>query len=287
MNHSLRIIVPESLREYEDVQKLHKTVWGLDDLQVTPLHILMASQKIGGLVLCGYIDDQPVGFIHALCGVDPDSRQIYMYSHNLGVIPYLQGKGIGFQLKLRQKELALDRGINLIRWTFDPLETRNAHLNLNKLGCIVKEYVVDYWGEMDDKLNRGLPSDRLIIEWHLQSTPNAQTMTIDTNEGTEINPDYNLNQVTFDRSGFLAPKHSAKPVSYQTDVSYFVSVPTNFQEIRLQNAGLALEWRMHVRDILRDALSHNVTILRFIRKEHEHGLYELRYRNASAYLLEQ
>ncbi len=108
-----------------------------------------------------------VGFTMALVGVRANAP--YLHSHMTGVLPGYRDRKIGRALKLFQREEALSRDIRLIEWTFDPLETRNAHFNLNRLGAIVRTYIPNFYGITSSPLHRNLPTDRLLAEWHLDS----------------------------------------------------------------------------------------------------------------------
>jgi predicted GNAT superfamily acetyltransferase len=155
----------EQLRQCIEIQKL---AWGFADEDVLPLRALVVCTKIGGQVF-GAVDAEGrvVGFLNAFPALR-DGR-IYLHSQMMGVRPEHQNQGIGRQLKLAQREEALKRGIDRIEWTFDPLEVRNARFNIELLGCVCSRYLVNIYGVTSSHLQAGLPTDRLVAEWYLNS----------------------------------------------------------------------------------------------------------------------
>ena len=129
-----------ALAEFSDAVKLQQRIWGFADSELLPLRFFVVASKIGGHVFGAYHDGEMVGFCFAIPGVKPGGRP-YLHSHMLGVLPEYRDAGVGRRLKLRQREDALARGIDLIEWTFDPLEIKNAFFNIERLGAIVRRYV--------------------------------------------------------------------------------------------------------------------------------------------------
>jgi predicted GNAT superfamily acetyltransferase len=156
------------LESFDRVLYLQKTIWGFDDIELLPLRFLVVVSKIGGHVFAAYDRDEMAGFCFAIPGVKPGGRP-YLHSHMLGVLPKYRDTGIGRQLKLRQRDDAIARGIELIEWTFDPLELKNAYFNIERLGAIVRRYSVNQYGVTASPLHGNLPTDRCIAEWWIQS----------------------------------------------------------------------------------------------------------------------
>jgi predicted GNAT superfamily acetyltransferase len=156
------------LPEFTEVLRLQKDIWGFADIELLPLRFLVVVSKIGGHVFGAYDSERMIGFCFALPGVKPDGRP-YLHSHMLGVLNPYHNLGIGRRLKLRQREDALARGIGLIEWTFDPLELKNAFFNIERLGVVVRRYSVNQYGVTASPLHGGLPTDRCIAEWWLDS----------------------------------------------------------------------------------------------------------------------
>jgi predicted GNAT superfamily acetyltransferase len=157
-----------TLDEFTDVLHLQKTIWGFADIELLPLRFLVVVSKVGGHVFGAYDAGRMVGFCFAIPGVKPDGRP-YLHSHMLGVLPDYHNAGIGRRLKLKQRDEALGRGIALIEWTFDPLELKNAFFNIERLGAIVRRYNENQYGITASPLHGGLPTDRCIAEWWLDS----------------------------------------------------------------------------------------------------------------------
>lgn len=155
-------------REFQDAVILQKRIWGFDDIELLPVRLFVVASKIGGQVLGAYDDGHMVGFCLAIPGMKPGGRS-YLHSHMLGVLPEYHDLGIGRMLKLRQREDALQRGVELIEWTFDPLEIKNAYFNLERLGAIVRRYVENQYGTTTSPLHGRLPTDRCVAEWWVAS----------------------------------------------------------------------------------------------------------------------
>jgi predicted GNAT superfamily acetyltransferase len=156
------------LTEFEEVLRLQQAIWGFADIELLPLRFLVVVSNVGGHVFGAYDGDMMVGFCFAIPGIKPGGRP-YLHSHMLGVLPAYHNAGIGRQLKLRQREDALARGIDLIEWTFDPLELKNAFLNVERLGAIVRRYHENQYGITFSPLHGGLPTDRCYAEWWISS----------------------------------------------------------------------------------------------------------------------
>jgi predicted GNAT superfamily acetyltransferase len=163
--------------ELREVVALQKTIWGFDDADLLPLRMLVVATKIGGHLLGAFADERMIAFCLAIPGLKPDGKP-YLHSHMLGVLPEYRNTGVGRQLKLRQREDALARGIDLIEWTFDPLEIKNAHFNLERLGAIVRRYLRNQYGASSSPLHGGLPTDRLVAEWWIRE-PRAQGTVVE------------------------------------------------------------------------------------------------------------
>lgn len=157
----------DSLDELNACVALQKEVWGFTDIELVPLRIFVVAQKVGGQVIGAFEAGELVGFAFAIPGVR--GRHSYLYSHMLAVRKQYRNAGLGRRLKLFQRDDALSRGFDLMEWTFDPLEIKNAYLNIEKLGAIARRYNVNQYGITSSPLQGGLPTDRLVAEWWLKS----------------------------------------------------------------------------------------------------------------------
>ena len=158
------------LEEFEPVYEIQRTIWKYDDHDMIPLRFFVVVHKVGGHVFGAFDGEKLVGFCFAIPGIKKDGHA-YLHSHMLGVLPEYRNARVGSRLKLRQKEDALARGIDLIEWTFDPLELKNAFLNVAKLGAIIRTYSDDLYGSTSSPLHGGLPTDRCTAEWWLGRAP--------------------------------------------------------------------------------------------------------------------
>jgi predicted GNAT superfamily acetyltransferase len=146
---------------------LQKEIWNFSDAELIPLRMFVVAEKVGGQVMGAFDGGRMVGFALSVPGTR--SGRIYLHSHMLAVRKEQRNSGLGRLLKLLQREDALARGIELIEWTFDPLEIKNSYLNIEKLGAISRRYNINQYGITSSPLQGGLPSDRLIAEWWLKS----------------------------------------------------------------------------------------------------------------------
>lgn len=167
MSREIEVRSCQGLAECNSCVELQRLIWGGVDLEIVPATVFVVASKVGGQVLGAYDGERLAGFLLALPGVR--NGRPYLHSHMTAVLEEYRGCGVGTKLKLHQREEALGRGIQLVEWTFDPLELQNAHFNLNKLGAIVRQMLPNLYGTTSSPLHRDLPTDRLVAEWHLDS----------------------------------------------------------------------------------------------------------------------
>lgn len=162
-----------ALEEYQRCVELQKLIWGFDDVDTVPLRLFVVASKVGGQVFGAFDGKTMIGFVMAVPGYR--HGRSYLHSHMAAVLPDYQRHGIGRRMKLKQREDALARGMELVEWTFDPLAFRNAHFNIERLGAIMRRYVRNQYGLTSSPLHGGLPTDRLVAEWWL-ATPRVEAM---------------------------------------------------------------------------------------------------------------
>ncbi len=155
-------------RQFDEAVQLQKSIWGFEDIELLPVRLFVVATKVGGQVFGAYDGARMIGFVLSIPGLKPGGGS-YLHSHMLGVLPEYRDRGVGRMLKLRQREDALARGIDLIEWTFDPLELKNAFFNIERLGAIVRRFVLNQYGTTSSPLHGGLPTDRCVAEWWLAS----------------------------------------------------------------------------------------------------------------------
>jgi predicted GNAT superfamily acetyltransferase len=164
------------------VEQLQRDAWGVPEVDVVPLHMLITPPRHGGLLLGAFDGERLAGFVFGFLGLTA-AGQLKHCSHMAGVHPDYRDHGVGYQLKLAQREHVLAQGLDLITWTFDPLETRNAQLNFHKLGVICHSYIRNLYGPMRAVINAGPPSDRFEVEWWIRSP-----RVLERVQGGEVSP---------------------------------------------------------------------------------------------------
>jgi predicted GNAT superfamily acetyltransferase len=168
---------------------LQHRIWGYSAIDTVPDQMFIVAKESGGQVLGAFHQGDPVGFALAFAGIH--HRTTYLHSHIVGVVPEFQNQGVGRLLKLAQRDDAIARGIDLIEWAFDPLQLKNAHFNLARLGAVVRRYIPNFYGQTSSPLHAGLPTDRLVAEWrvnsrHVQDTLNNEADILKSREFISI-----------------------------------------------------------------------------------------------------
>lgn len=230
--------------ELEAVQSLEADVWNMPTI---PLHQTMTAVKNGGLIIGAFDGEKLVGFSYGFAGFT--EGEPYLCSHMLGIHPEYRSQKIGEQLKWHQRKLAMEMGYSRMKWTYDPLETRNGYLNLTKLRGICDTYIVDCYGEMEGDLNQGLPTDRFEVDWQLTSG-HVETLR-DNLFSSQPVP---LGNLSWEKGfPFFQPE---MPKQWVAD-AYEVPVPKDIQAMKKTNPELALDWRMKTRILFTDLFSRN------------------------------
>jgi len=157
-----------TLEELREAVRLQKVIWGFEDIELLPLRLFVVAQKVGGQTIGAFDTGRMVGFLLAIPGLK-HGKTMYLHSHMMGVLESYRNLGVGRMLKLKQREEALTRGIQLIEWTFDPLEIKNAFFNMERLGAVVRRFVLNQYGTTSSHLHGGLPTDRCVAEWYISS----------------------------------------------------------------------------------------------------------------------
>ncbi|MCX6613079.1 MAG: acetyltransferase [Acidobacteria bacterium] len=155
-------------REFAEAVALQKTIWGFEEIELLPVRLFVVATKVGGQVFGAFDQGRMVAFLLAIPGLKPGGKY-YLHSHMMGVLSEYRNAGIGRLLKLKQREEAIGREIALVEWTFDPLEVKNAFFNIERLGAVVRRYVLNQYGTTTSALHGGLPTDRCVAEWYVDS----------------------------------------------------------------------------------------------------------------------
>ncbi len=247
---------PQTHAEYQVIEHVQRHAWGMPDVEVVPASLLLTAQRHGGLVLGAFTpDEQLIGFVFGFLGRDAHGR-VHHHSHQTAVLPAFQHKNIGYRLKLAQRDYVLGQGIDLITWTFDPLQSRNAYLNLHKLGAICRTYLPDAYGTMPDALNAGLPSDRFEVEWHLASAHVQARLRAAPAKAPAQWPDA---VPVLDASFVSDQPPSAAPALLASGKPFLLEVPANLDAIKSTSMQDALAWRLHTRAVFTMAFAAGYT----------------------------
>jgi chorismate synthase len=257
------------------VAALEHEIWGFSDsADVIPAAVLVVSIKRGGILL-GAFDAAGAmsGFVYSMPAVKDGT--VTQWSHMLGVIPAARHTGLAGRLKLAQRRVALSMGIELVEWTFDPLQAVNAHLNFAKLGVVVEEYAENIYGISSSPLHYGTPTDRFVAEWYL-SRPHVERRLAAW--GHPVVRDQSvagsvLLNPSIEREGRLTPGTADLTIDARRLV---VEIPVGFSEIQLEDPSLALAWRLHTREIFQTYFSRSYRAVDFfLSRESGRGHYLL------------
>jgi len=264
----------ETLRGVEELQL---RVWRMPERDVVPYHQLLAAAGVGGVVLGAFAPTGAlIGFCYGFIGLR-DSRPL-LYSHMAGVAEDWRGSGVGFLLKRAQREAALGRGLDRIIWTFDPLQAPNAHFNLRKLGAEARRYYVNYYGEMTDKLNRGIESDRLEVDWLLRAPRVAKLMGDEAVSGTTHPAPGDASAaggapLALESSG--DPPRPRQPAALPGGPLVRLAVPDDLAAVRRRDETLAQRWREATRSVFLEYFGRGYAAVDFLRSAPV-GFYVLR-----------
>lgn len=249
---------PEELISCETLQK---EVWGINDLGVTPNHFFIASVHSGGFVAIAYKDKKAIGFLNGFPSYLPKLRNsIGLHSDMMAVLPDYRGLGVGQKLKWFQRDWCLNRGITWMTWTFDPLQAKNAKLNLEYLGVTISEYRINEYGSMGGGLNGDLPTDRFLANWDLTS-----------NHVKQLKKQAKLEPFDLSKLPFALMNHEAAPVNLNLslDAPYIrVALPESLNDLLKNDVALALEWRLAVREVYGHYFSHGYEVIRYLDETH-------------------
>ncbi len=264
---------PADMAQIEDLQR---EVWPGSETDVVPLHLLLTVAQNGGIVLVASEGEQVVGFVMGFLGTDQDSpnrvamARLKHSSHMLGVHPDYRNRGVGLELKRAQRQAVIDQGIRLVTWTYDPLMSVNAHLNIHRLGAVSRTYKREVYGPMRDELNQGLHSDRLQVDWwvtsnrvesRLQSSRPPLDLAHYLSAGAQ-----RLNSAGLGEDGLARPGESSET---PTENLALVEIPPDFQKLKRADLGLAAEWRALTRVIFENAFARGYVVTDFVHLKGE------------------
>jgi predicted GNAT superfamily acetyltransferase len=234
-----------SLEDADAILRVMVATWN----EEIPRETLRALSGSGNVPWGAFDGDELIGYVLGWAAISDDDG-LHEHSHMLAVLPGRRHAGVGYALKLAQRASCLDRDIHLVRWTFDPLVARNAHLNINKLGATCDRFHRDYYGEMPDAINAGDRSDRLVVRWLLDPAPTAPTIPF----GARI--------VVRSAGPVDAPEPEVIDESNGTEV-VAVQVPRDHAAVRTADPGLAAAWREAVGSVLEAQVAAGLGVVAF------------------------
>jgi predicted GNAT superfamily acetyltransferase len=261
----IRLIeTPEEMRL---VEALQRRVWPGSETDVVPSHLLLTAAHNGGLVLGAFVGEELIGFVFGFPGfyATPDGPRLKHCSHMLGVHPEWRDRGLGFALKRAQWQLVRHQGIDRITWTYDPLLSRNARLNIARLGAVCNTYRRSEYGEMRDGLNAGLPSDRFQVDWWVNSR------RVERRLSRRARPLLTFDQFLAARPSLLAACSDAAGVPRPTEETprlegtlLLVEIPSRFDVLRQADLALARDWRFYTREVFENAFAAGYLVTDFV-----------------------
>ncbi|HIE37033.1 TPA: GNAT family N-acetyltransferase [Candidatus Geothermarchaeota archaeon] len=254
---------PNEIKRFEDIQY---RVWGGG---VVPSHLITAVKEVGGVVKGAYYNDKLIGFVYGFIG--RYKGRYCIYSHQLAVLPQYQNMGVGEKLKNEQMRWGIENGYDLIIWTFDPARAKNAWLNIGKLGVITDTYLIDHYGEMEDELNRGVPSDRFMVEWWIKSRWIKDRMRYRYDRDLDIKYETVL---SLERSSNGIYPSNVKDVN---DNYISIEIPLDFDDLGGDTLKLKKMWKLRLREAFIKYFTKGYTVIYFVRGHNiDKGIYILK-----------
>lgn len=264
---------PADMAQIEDLQR---EVWPGSETDVVPLHLLLTVAQNGGVVLVASEGARIVGFVMGFLGTDeasPDRvamARLKHCSHMLGVHPHFRDRGLGFELKQAQRLAVIEQGIRLMTWTYDPLMSGNAHLNIHRLGAVSRTYKREVYGPMRDELNQGVRSDRLQVDWwvtsnRVESRLQGSRPPLDLAHYLSAGAQ-RLNSAGLGEDGLARPGDGAESPTLNLAL---VEIPPDFQQLKRADLGLAAEWRALTRTIFETAFQNGYVVTDFVHLKGE------------------
>ena len=261
-----------STADYQACVALQRLIWGAEFSEIVPVTMIKLTQRLGGVAAGAFSPDQQLlGFVFSMSGLE--NGQPIHWSDILGVRPAARDQGIGEALKRHQRQKLLATPVQRVYWTFDPLESRNAHVNFNRLGVISREYVRDAYSTSDSPLHLGIGTDRLVVLWQINSTRVAERLA-----GTRLEP------ARWDQTPLANPVErvdniliSQAPSLELTAAAISVAIPPDIQQLKTAALEHALAWRTHTRAAFEHYLAREYVVTEFLRGA-EFGRYVLERR---------
>ena len=268
---TLAIRLLESPEDMTSVEELQRLIWPGSETEIVPAHMLITAAHNGGMVLGAFEGKMIVGFAFGFPGLEttPDGPRPKHCSHMLGIHPDCRDSGIGFALKRAQWQMVRHQGLDHVTWTYDPLLSRNAHLNLTRLGAVCSTYLRSEYGDMRDGLNAGLPSDRFQVDWWV-NTPRVEhrlgkrprrPLKLDNFSLADLQPLYTP---LYGTSNLPRPPEHFSPL---TEKLALAEIPVDFLRLKEADFSLARDWRFFSREVFETAFHAGYIATDFIHEK--------------------
>jgi predicted GNAT superfamily acetyltransferase len=258
----------ETPEDMTSVEFLQRAVWPGSETDVVPAHVFITAVHNGGLVIGAFVGDQLIGFVFGFPGLEftPDGPRPKHCSHMMGIHPNQRDSGVGFALKRAQWQMVRHQGLDHITWTYDPLLSRNAYLNMAKLGAVCNTYRRSEYGDMRDGLNAGLPSDRFQVDWWINTRRvelrlgkrARRPLKLDNFSKADLQPLYSLHPQA-DR--WSRPPEHFSPLEGKLAL---VEIPSNFIALKDADFALARDWRFFSRELFETAFAAGYIVTDFV-----------------------
>jgi predicted GNAT superfamily acetyltransferase len=276
VDNEITIRRASTIADYRACQDAQRRAWGIEEEgYLIPVATMVGANMHGGLVLGAFLPGgEAVALSFAFLGwID---RRFCLYSQLTGVVPSYQSRGLGYQIKLLQREFAQTAGLELIVWAFDPLQAGNAHFNLTRLGATTGRFVANMYGERTDRLNAGVPTDRLIAEWN--TTTEATALSSTSAAGGIPQLIETAMEECDERTGPTRVPLEVRKADALEAPRYLLEIPPDIAKLRRERPDLAERWRVAAGAAFQVTFSRSYRAIQFIRDEtsgHRRGFYLL------------
>lgn len=264
------IKVLETPEDMAAIEVLQRAIWPGSETDIVPAHIMITAVHNGGLVFGAYLESQLVGFVFGFPGIEftPDGPRPKHCSHMLGILPHHRDSGIGFALKRAQWQMVRHQDLDHITWTYDPMLSRNAYLNIAKLGAVCDTYRRSEYGDMRDGLNAGLPSDRFQVDWWINtrrverrlSKRPRRPLKLENFSKAELQPLYTPAASHYSDTWLRPPEH----FSALNGKLALAEIPSDFSGLKKADFALARDWRFFSRELFETAFVQGYLVTDFI-----------------------
>lgn len=230
------------------VEELQRQIWGYGNPGAGypyPARCLFEFAESGGLVAGAYVRDEMMGFSVAWLGRDAEGVD-YLHSQLVGILPGGRGNNVGYHMKLYQRKYVKHMKLDLIKWTFDPLQSRNASLNIRKLGAVIKSYAPNYYGSLQSNFSGGLPTDRFLVEWHVNAPRVAHAIEGAGDNAVGLNECKSVTEVEVGAGGV---KRLVRTRLGYDDQYLSVEIPSDFDGLCASDPAVAQDWRLKIREV--------------------------------------